>query len=193
MGITIGAGRFTNSGTLRGGLSMSDGSNYLDNSKGLIYGGIQMLGGNDTVLGGRLGEVIDGGTGNDRINGGRGNDKIIGGEGYDNLTGGEGNDLFVFAAAPLATNADTIRDFASADDTIQLRLNYFAGFAGRGKLSSDALHFGSAAADAEDRIIYHKATGALYYDSDGTGAAAQVKIATLSNKAKLVLADFVIT
>jgi len=33
----------------------------------------------------------------------------------------------------------------------------------------------------------------LYYDSDGTGAAAQVKIATLSNKAKLVLADFVIT
>ena len=42
----------------------------------------------------------------------------------------------------------------------------------------------------EDRIIYHKATGALYYDSDGTGAAAQVKIATLSNKAKLVLSRF---
>ncbi len=103
-----------------------------------------MLGGNGTVSLRRpfLGsEVIDGGTGNDRINGGRGNDKIIGGEGYDNLTGGEGNDLFVFAAAPLATNADTIRDFASADDTIQLRLNYFAGFAGRGKLSSDAPAF----------------------------------------------------
>jgi hypothetical protein len=32
----------------------------------------------------------------------------------------------------------------------------------------------------------------LYYDPDGTGAQDQILIATLSNKAKLALSDFVI-
>jgi Ca2+-binding RTX toxin-like protein len=49
---------------------------------------------------------------------------------------------------------------------------------------------GKAAQDREDRIIYDKDTGALYYDRDGTGSAAQVKIATLNKNLKIDFGDF---
>ena len=48
-----------------------------------------------------------------------------------------------------------------------------------GKLKKAMFWTGKAAHDASDRIIYDKASGALYYDADGTGRSAQVKIATL--------------
>jgi Ca2+-binding RTX toxin-like protein len=41
---------------------------------------------------------------------------------------------------------------------------------------------GTAAADTSDRFIYNQSTGALFFDSDGTGAIAQVQIATLTTK-----------
>jgi Ca2+-binding RTX toxin-like protein len=68
----------------------------------------------------------------------------------------------------------------------------FAGFSHTGQLAADAFHLGSAAKDAEDRIIYHKATGGLFYDADGTGPEAQVQIAVLSNEAVLAASDFVV-
>jgi len=49
---------------------------------------------------------------------------------------------------------------------------------------------GKAAHDASDRIIYDKNAGALYYDMDGTGRAAQVKIATLKKGLSLTEEDF---
>ena len=192
MAFTIDAGRFTNSGTIRGGFTMGDRSNYLNTTKGLIYGKISTMGGNDTVLGGKVGESIDGGTGNDVLNGGLGNDKLLGGEGRDVLIGGVGRDSFIFGASPLADNADRIRDFSSVDDTFQIRKAFFSAFTSGGKLSSDAFRLGAKAADAEDRIVYNKTNGNLYYDADGTGAEAQVLIATLTNKAKVALSDFII-
>jgi Ca2+-binding RTX toxin-like protein len=192
MAFTIDAGRFVNTGTIRGGFSMGDRSNFLDTTKGLIYGRISTMGGNDTVRGGKIGEFIDGGTGKDNLNGGLGNDKLLGGEGQDVLTGGLGKDTFIFGASPLATNADRVRDFSSADDTFQIKKAFFTAFMSNGKLSAGAFRVGASAADAEDRIVYNKATGNLYYDADGTGAEAQVLIATLTNKAKLTLSDFII-
>ncbi|MDF2809047.1 MAG: hypothetical protein K0S56_78 [Microvirga sp.] len=41
----------------------------------------------------------------------------------------------------------------------------------------------------ERREIYDKATGNLYYDSDGTGSSSQIKVATLANKANVTLSD----
>lgn len=192
MAITIDTPRFTNGGTLYGNLTMGEGNNYLDTRKGVIHGSIRMLGGNDTVLGGKSSEQIDGGTGNDKLSGGLGDDKLIGGEGIDTLTGGSGKDSFVFNAAPLPENRDVIRDFNAKDDTFKFSHAAFATIGPKGKLASDAFHLGTHAADAEDRIVYHKATGQLYYDPDGTGAQDQILIATLSNKAKLALSDFVI-
>ncbi|WP_099508020.1 calcium-binding protein [Microvirga ossetica] len=51
-------------------------------------------------------------------------------------------------------------------------------------------HAGKAAHDANDRIVYDKKTGALFYDADGTGKMAQVKFATLTNKPVLKATDF---
>jgi len=46
-------------------------------------------------------------------------------------------------------------------------------------LTASAFVYGTAAADASDRIIFNEATGALVYDRDGTGSAAAVQFATL--------------
>lgn len=192
MAITINASSFINSGTIYGDLFMGDRDNYLDTRNGTITGAIRTLAGNDTVLGGKRSEAIYGGDGNDKLNGGLGSDILIGGAGKDTLTGGSGKDTFIFAATPLSPNLDIVRDFSSADDTFKIKQSMFADIGPKGKLNADAFRIGASASDKEDRIIYHKATGSLYYDPDGTGPQAQVKIASLSNKAALALSDFVI-
>lgn len=192
MAITINASSFINSGTIYGDLFMGDRDNYLDTRNGTITGAIRTLAGNDTVLGGKRSEAIYGGDGNDKLNGGLGSDILIGGAGKDTLTGGSGKDTFIFAATPLSANLDIVRDFSSADDSFKIKQSMFADIGPKGKLNADAFRIGASASDKEDRIIYHKATGSLYYDPDGTGPQAQVKIASLSNKAALALSDFVI-
>jgi cysteinyl-tRNA synthetase len=192
MAITINASSFINSGTIYGDLFMGDRDNYLDTRNGTITGAIRTLAGNDTVLGGKRSEAIYGGDGNDKLNGGLGSDILIGGAGKDTLTGGSGKDTFIFAATPLSANLDIVRDFSSADDTFKIKQSMFADIGPKGKLNADAFRIGASASDKEDRIIYHKATGSLYYDPDGTGPQAQVKIASLSNKAALALSDFII-
>ncbi|MBR0756697.1 VCBS domain-containing protein [Bradyrhizobium jicamae] len=78
--------------------------------------------GNDTVKGNGGDDTIYGGSGNDAIKGGDGCDTIVGGFGADWLTGGNGNDHFVFlsAADSNAKQFDTITDFQSGSDKIDL-------------------------------------------------------------------------
>jgi Ca2+-binding RTX toxin-like protein len=68
---------------------------------------------NDTLRGDAGANIIDGGAGDDLLDGRAGNDK---------LTGGSGADRFVFKAG---YNADTITDFVSGEDRIDLTA--FAG------------------------------------------------------------------
>ena len=51
---------------------------------------------------------------------------------------------------------------------------------------------GSAALDADDRIIYNTSNGGLYYDADGVGGQAAVQFATLSGVPPLTAADFIV-
>ncbi|WP_281413543.1 heparin lyase I family protein [Microvirga antarctica] len=141
--------------------------------------------GNDRLLGGADHDTILGGTGNDILYGGDGNDRLVGGKGHDIMTGGKGKDTFVINASPLSANLDKIKDFTHGSDKIELASSVFLGL-GKGVVPTSAFHIGNTATSMSDRIIYDDNTGAIYYDSDGTGAAAQVHIATLMGAPKTV-------
>jgi Ca2+-binding RTX toxin-like protein len=131
------------------------------------------------------------GTGNSLANaiaGNSGNNYIYGREGNDTLTGNAGVDQFVFDRAIGPANVDTITDFNVADDFLRLDDAIFAALS-TGYLVAAAFRTGASAADADDRIIYDSVTGGVFYDSDGTGAVAQIKFATLSGGLALTAGD----
>jgi Ca2+-binding RTX toxin-like protein len=151
---------------------------------------------NLSLTGNALANVITGNSGRNTVDGGSGNDKLYGGLGNDRLKGGSGKDAFVFDSKPSkASNLDKILDFKVSDDSVWLDNKVFTKL-GSGsptkpkKLGTDMFVKASQAQDAEDRVIYDSKSGALYYDADGTGKAAQVKIATLSKNLKLAHDDF---
>jgi Ca2+-binding RTX toxin-like protein len=150
----------------------------------------------NTVTGNALSNSLWGLAGNDRITAGSGNDKVYGGLGNDTLYGEGGKDIFVFdTKLNKSTNVDRVEDFSSREDGFHLENRIFTKL-GAGSISkpkkfnSDMFVEGKKAQDREDRIVYDKKTGALYYDQDGTGSKAQVKIATLDKNLKIFYHDF---
>ncbi|MER9273908.1 calcium-binding protein [Mesorhizobium sp. M0643] len=125
------------------------------------------------------------------IQGNAGANVINGGRGADILTGNGGNDAFVFNSALGAGNIDKVTDFNKLQDKIQLDDAVFAGLK-LGGLSSDAFFAGTAAHDSSDHIIYNSSTGALSFDSDGIGGAAQIQFATLSPGLSLAAGSFLV-
>jgi Ca2+-binding RTX toxin-like protein len=146
----------------------------------------------NAITGNDRGNVLFGNAGNDILRGLAGNDTLIGGPGIDRLAGGTQNDSFVFNSPLTPANRDAISDFSHRDDTVVLENAIFKGM-GSGTLSPIYFHVGGQAHDPDDHIIYNKATGALFYDSDGTGSHAQILFATLTNHpADLSFNDFVL-
>ena len=130
------------------------------------------------LAGNEFGQVVIGNAGNNILDGGLGNDR---------LAGFGGNDTFSFSTALGPNNQDVIADF-NAGDRIRLDSSVFTQI-GLGTVGSGAFVAGTAALDANDRLIYDSATGHLFYDADGTGAGAQVLVATLENHAALAATD----
>ena len=149
------------------------------------------LGGVDILNGGNNADSIDGGAGNDTINGNNGNDTVAGGAGNDIVTGSGNQDVFVFAHHG-AANADQLPDFATGWDSIHLDLAGFGALGATGRFAAgDARFFaGTAAHDADDRIIFNSATGQIFYDADGNGAGAAQLVATLGTGRSVVASDF---
>jgi Ca2+-binding RTX toxin-like protein len=150
----------------------------------------------EKIQGNELRNRLNGNGGGDRLEGGDEDDVLNGGLGADTLVGGAGRDSFEFDTALGAGNIDTINDFSVLSDTITLDTAVFTelelnGFDVR-VLDAEAFRFGAAAVDADDRIIYNSVTGALFYDSDGNGAAAAVQFATIGTLLNLSNDDFVI-
>jgi len=150
--------------TLQGAAAINGTGNYRDNE----------LGGNAA---------------SNNLDGREGNDLIDGKDGSDVLTGGLGADVFAFTTALGAGNVDRIVDFAHGVDRIALDDAVFAGLA-PGALAPEAFQIGSAALDADDRILYDPATGGLLFDADGVGGAAAVTFATLQPNLDLTASDF---
>jgi Ca2+-binding RTX toxin-like protein len=157
---------------------------------------IRGFSGGDTVYGGTGADLIAGDRGSDLIFGGGGDDRISGGLESDTMTGGLGADTFVFDATPnRISNVDSIEDFASGIDKIQLALAAMPGLGSAGALSVDAFRSGPRATqglDANDRIVYNTVTGDLYYDADGSGDIKSVKIAELGPFVTLLFTDILI-
>ena len=122
-----------NSGRIEGAVILGEGADIVENA-GAIVGRIALGDGTDLYLGaaataaaevdgGSGSDLIVGGVSGDRIDGGAGNDFLAGGGGADTLTGGEGADRFIYLAATdsTATATDTIQDFESGIDTLDLR------------------------------------------------------------------------
>lgn len=128
----------------------------------------------NTIIGNAGANTLWGGLGSDRLSGGDGSDILIGGAGNDALTGGTGADHFVLA---LDGSLDTLTDFApSLGDTIQFNRASFGIAAGAAV--SDYVKLAAAAPDNAHGYILATNTG-IFWDADGSGAGAAVKIATL--------------
>lgn len=160
---------------------------------------------NQTIQGRAGNDVIRMESGNDSLDGGAGNDVLVGGRDTDTLTGGTEADEFVFDShfssySPSTDGVDVLTDFNPAEgDKLVIPLNSFNISAAVGTLSASLFHVGTAATATTHRFIYNPATGALFFDSDGTAinpsfgvSFAQQQIATLSNRPTLSNSNFAV-
>ncbi|HYN47077.1 MAG TPA: calcium-binding protein, partial [Allosphingosinicella sp.] len=111
--------------------------------------------------------------------------------GNDSLVGLAGADTFAFTTALGTGNIDQISAFQAALDKIALDDAVFTGLT-LGALAPGAFRTGSAAADADDRIIYNSASGQLLFDADGVGGAAAVQFATVSAGLAITASEFTV-
>ena len=176
------------SGNGQGDGTGNDLANVIDASGIEIGGTYRGLGGNDEIFVGQKQSVAFGGDGNDTIHGDNfGTATISGGAGNDVLDGGtlgSGSVTYAFDVAPGAANADTVLNFDTTVDSVQLDGNVFTAIGPSGAFSAgDARFFAAAGAsaghDADDRVVYDTSTGRLWYDADGSGAGTAQLIATL--------------
>jgi Ca2+-binding RTX toxin-like protein len=159
--------------------------------------------GNDTLNGNNGNDLLNGGSGNDTLMGGNGddailgiggNDTLVGGMGNDTLTGGSSQDFFRFNSP--TENVDRITDFNVVDDSIVISgVGFGGGLMGGMPLTSSQFRSGAGVTTAENtnqRFIYNTTTGALFFDSDGSGSNSVVQIAQLNSRLSLSHQDFIL-
>jgi Ca2+-binding RTX toxin-like protein len=154
--------------------------------------------GNDTIHLQGSGQFADGGIGNDSIDalGATSAATLHGREGNDTLTGSTAfNDFF---ALETLIGSDTITNFTAGDKLlVELATSGLAGIAAGVGNAINSNNFVSAAGHvatlANAQLLYDETAKDVWYDSDGTGAAAAVKLAHLDNgPASLATTDFFI-
>ena len=129
-------------------------------------------------------------------------DVLNGSLGNDIMFGGTGSDQFVFNTTLGKDNIDTILDFVSGTDKINLEGDAFLLFSlnGNRSLTSTEFNAGSNPAATTDSaaILYNTTTGALSYDESGNidGATDAIIFAYLTTETgshpNLAVTDFII-
>ena len=166
---------------------------------GDIYIGIENINGsnfNDVLIGNNAANRLMGLQGADRLTGGDGADVLRGGIGVDTLVGGAGNDLFFFNF--ITEIGDIINDFGNAagnNDVIRIGAASFGGGLVAGAVAASIFVTRAAdtlAQDAGDRFIFKMDDKTLWFDVDGTGAAAAVMVADLQASAVLTAGDLLL-
>jgi Ca2+-binding RTX toxin-like protein len=130
-------------------------------------------------------------TGNNTLNGGAGDDifDLRGSVGDNLIFGGDGTDTFIFASYNEGIN--TIDDFNATNDLIQFPS--FDDGVSIGSLQTSQFTIGTSATTSEERFIYNSATGALFFDQDGSASGfAQRQLAQLSTGLSLTNNNFVL-
>ena len=172
-------------------LTGSNGNDTLNGFKG--SDNVSGKQGDDQLTGFSGDDSLSGNAGLDIIKGGAGDDDLDGGGGKDQLTGGSGRNSFVFdSKLDGAANVDTITDWTAGNNTVELDHSIFAGVGQKGDLGKNKFVVGTDAGTAKQVILYDKAAGNLYYDSDGTGPAAKILFAHVNGSPTLTYHDFLV-
>ncbi|MGB3406008.1 MAG: hypothetical protein WBA67_00800 [Jannaschia sp.] len=117
---------------------------------------------------------------------------IVGRGGNDTLRGQGGADTFVFDRAIGEGNVDRILDFntneADEGDILKVKQMEFTGME-KGRVSADVFVAGLVALDADDRLIFDRASGRLWFDRDGNGPDLAELVVTFDRNALVTVAD----
>jgi Ca2+-binding RTX toxin-like protein len=171
-----------------------------ENVDNLVLGGAAALNGSgntaaNVLTGNAANNQLAGQAGNDTLSGGLGNNTLNGGIGNDLLSGGAGLDLFVFNSL-LASNVDTISDFA-AGDLFQLDRTIFTALSAGATITAAEFLAGAGVAttatNAQQRILHNTTSGALLYDADGNGTGLALQFASVAVGAPISAAVFQLT
>ncbi len=130
------------------------------------------------VLTSRNTKILSGGDGADILIGGMAGETFVGGIGIDNITTGLGNDIVSFTAK--RQGIDVITDFDPAYDLIQVASTFGGGLIAGQTIDDSQFSKSLSLQTTATRFIYDQASGGMFFDVDGSGSRAAVKLATLS-------------
>ncbi|MDX2265343.1 MAG: hypothetical protein NW215_10270 [Hyphomicrobiales bacterium] len=140
------------------------------------------------AVGNSLNNIMRGGK---NLSGLAGDDTLIANS-NTTLTGGSGSDAFVFGSyGNLFNSGAVITDFVIGEDKIHLDRTQFADFQ-PGELDASMFVTGAAALTPDQKIIYDRENGVLYYDRDGAGEIQLNTFARLTPGLDLSEDDFYI-
>jgi Ca2+-binding RTX toxin-like protein len=136
-------------------------------------------------------DQLIGAAGRNLLSGATGADRLDGAAGNDTFTGGAGADIFLFTSAlSSASNVDTVTDFELGIDRISLRSSIFSLAGPGGALAASAFKdLSLGAQDADDVILYDRATGNLFYDTNGLFAGGRSFFASVTDGLALTAAS----